>query len=142
MLFRFVILLVALWVPSLPAFSADLVLSDDGLAAGYATLSWQEVEGNKFELKENTPTGWHTIYSGGDRASTLSGLRDGTYEFALWVDGQPYGAPLVLTVSHHPLGRAWMFFGVGALMFMALVALLIRRAGDHGPTGPKSKQET
>lgn len=141
MLFRFVILLVTFWMPSVSAFSADLDLADDGLSAGYATLTWQEVDGKIFELKENTTAGWRTIYSGEDRATTLSGLKNGTYEFALWVDGAQRGEPLALTVKHHPLSRAWIFFGIGALMFVALVSLLMRGPSIEPAAEAPSKRE-
>ena len=103
------------------------VVSDDGLAAGYATVAWADVPGENFVLEEKTTSnGWVVVYSGPDRATTLSGRADGAYEFRLKADGKPVGEPLSLVVSHHPLDRAWAFFSIGALMFVLLTVVLVR----------------
>lgn len=107
------------------AVAAELTLSDNGQSAGYLTLSWADVRGNSFELKYNTSEGWDTLYTGGDRATTLSGLPDGRYEFQLIADGIQVGEPLVVIVEHHSLGRAFAFFSVGAAMFLVLAMFLI-----------------
>jgi len=125
MLVRTIIILAALLVPNASAIAADLTVADDGTSAGYVTLSWPDASGNTFELKEQTSQGWHTLYRGSDRATTLSGRPDGTFEFQLIADGAPVGAPVTVTVQHHPLSRAWAFFAVGATMFIALLVLLI-----------------
>ena len=111
----------------------NLALMDDGLTAGYATLEWQGVPGHYFVLEEKTSTGWQFRYQGPDHATTLSGLADGTYTFRLRAsdgngtaspEARVVGAPITLTVAHHPLSRAWSFFSAGAVMFAALITLL------------------
>lgn len=108
------------------ATADDLVIADDGRTAGYATLAWPGVPGKSFVLEENDAGVWRVIYQGPDRATTLSGRPDGRYEFRLKADGQFVTTPLSLTIEHHPLSRAWMFFGIGAVMFVLLLAVLIR----------------
>ncbi|SDE19348.1 MULTISPECIES: hypothetical protein [Kordiimonas] len=136
MVLRAVIILAALLVPNAPAFATGLTVADDGTSAGYITLAWPDTRGNSFELKQKTASGWHTLYTGGDRATTLSGLPDGSYEFQLTADGARVGTPVTVTVSHHPLSRAWGFFAVGAFMFIALTAFLVLggRAVDSDQT--------
>lgn len=126
MLVRIIIIMAILLAPNSAAIAAGLTVTDDGTTAGYVTLSWRDVTGNTFELKEKTSQGWQTLYAGGDRATTLSGLPDGNYEFQLTADGTRVGAPVTVTVQHHSLTRAWVFFGAGALMILALVTLLVR----------------
>ncbi|WP_417464871.1 hypothetical protein [Kordiimonas sp.] len=114
----------------LPAVLADdLVLVDNGLSAGYATVAWPDVDGSSFVLEQKTATGWRELYSGPDRASTLSGLADGTYLFRLKVEGVPALELLEVKVEHHPLVRAWTFFAIGAVMFLVLVGLLLKGQG-------------
>jgi len=130
MLFRAIIILAAILVPNSSAIAAGLTIADDGTNAGYVTLAWPDAAGNTFELKEKTSQGWRTLYTGGDRATTLSGRPDGTYEFQLTADGASVGAPVVVTVEHHPLARAWAFFAIGAAMFIVLTVLLVKGGRD------------
>ncbi len=112
--------------PFRAAYADDLIIADSGLTAGYATLAWPAVEGESFVLEENISGTWTPVYEGPDRATTLSGRADGRYEFRLKTDGTLVGEPLTVTVAHHPLSRAWGFFGVGAVMFVLLVGVLVR----------------
>lgn len=119
-----IILSLSLFVAAV-AEASELELADDGLSAGYATLGWPTAEGTNFILQQQKDGVWQTLYEGGDRATTLSGLSDGNYRFRLMVDGTRAGVPVEITVAHHPLGRAWTFFAVGAVMFLLLLAMLI-----------------
>ncbi|WP_020399722.1 hypothetical protein [Kordiimonas gwangyangensis] len=112
--------------PLTAAKADDLIISDNGLTAGYATLAWPNVEGKSFVLEENVSGNWRPVYDGPDRATTLSGRADGDFTFRLKADGQLVGDPMSFTVAHHPLSRAWAFFAVGAAMFVALVGVLLR----------------
>lgn len=110
---------------SAPALAQDaLQVGDNGSSAGYVTLVWPDAEGASFTLEEQSGEGWTTLYEGSARATTLSGLSNGTYVFRLSSDGA--GAPSVLTfeVAHHPLSRALMFFGLGAVLFLILLFIL------------------
>ncbi|WP_262690849.1 hypothetical protein [Kordiimonas aestuarii] len=107
------------------------MISDDGSTAGYATIAWPDVDGESFVLEEKRGSKWVAIYNGPDRATTLSGLADGEREYRLKADGVVVGDVLALAIQHHPLSRAWTFFGVGAVMFVILVALLV--SGSRKP---------
>lgn len=131
MLFR-IIMLMTVFAASAPlAFGQTLTLADDGRSAGYATLAWAAADGNSFLLEEYEGDEWHTIYEGGDRATTLSGLADGSYRFRLSADGGAPGPEFDLTVAHHPLSRAFGFFGAGAVMLAVLIVLLVAGARRH-----------
>lgn len=119
-------ILSSLVAPLTTAKADDLIISDNGLTAGYATLAWPNVEGESFVLEENVSGNWRPVYDGPDRATTLSGRADGDFTFRLKADGHLVGDPISLTVAHHPLSRAWAFFAVGAGMFLALVGVLVR----------------
>lgn len=119
-------ILSSLAAPLTAAKADDLIISDNGLTAGYATLAWSNVEGESFVLEENVSGNWRPVYDGPDRATTLSGRADGDFTFRLKADGQLVGDPISFTVAHHPLSRAWAFFAVGAAMFVALVGVLLR----------------
>lgn len=70
-----------------------------------------------------------TVYRGTDRATVISGQRDGAYHFRLLdVAGEP-AARVDVTVAHHPLARAWAFFAVGLGVFVATIALVARGTG-------------
>ncbi|WP_417460404.1 hypothetical protein [Kordiimonas sp.] len=82
-------------------------------------------------LEQKTSDGWREVYKGADRASTLSGLADGTYLFRLKVENVPAPQLLEITVEHHPLARAWTFFAIGAVMFVVLIGLLMKGQGHE-----------
>ncbi|WP_417320649.1 hypothetical protein [Emcibacter sp.] len=124
-----VITIAFFYLASLSTLTAGtLRVADDGLSAGYVTLSWPEAAGLSFQLDLKTKDGWRSLYAGGDRATTLSGLADGRYQFRLISDGAPAPADngLTITVHHHPLTQALAFFGGGAVIFAILLILLIR----------------
>ena len=107
------------------AYSSEIEIVDNGTTAGYATLAWSSASGKTFELKQKENDQWKIIYQGQDRATTLSGLADGTYHYALMTDGQSKADDEVnITIKHHSLTRAWIFFGVGAVMFLILITIL------------------
>ncbi|MCP5380935.1 MAG: hypothetical protein H6912_01070 [Kordiimonadaceae bacterium] len=107
------------------AHSSEIEIVDNGTTAGYVTLAWPSASGKTFELKQKENGHWKIIYQGQDRATTLSGLADGTYHYALMMDGQSNAEDEInITVRHHTLKRAWTFFGVGAAMFLILITIL------------------
>lgn len=83
------------------------------------------------------------IYEGRDRATTLSGRRDGLYHYRLVPldrPGAPSGGgsgppPIQVEVAHHPLSRALGFFALGLFVFLSTVGLVV--FGDRRATpGP------
>jgi len=106
-------------------------------SAGYFRLSWKQDTENdtaifNFELQEaDNPafTQVKTLYSGPDTASLVSGRRNGIYYYRvgylrdhtdpIWSNTQ------IVEVTHHPLSRAFMFFALGAIVFIATLTMVI-----------------
>jgi len=73
----------------------------------------------------NAGQGWRTIYQGPDRARAMSGLRDGEYRFRLQsAVTQNWSPSLSVNVTHHSLERAFALFGIGGVVFLALIIIL------------------
>ncbi|ACV27464.1 hypothetical protein [Kangiella koreensis] len=59
----------------------------------------------------------------------LTGYDDGTYFLRLLDEQQNVLSNVAsVTVTHHPLARVWLVFGIGALMFVILIGYMISRA--------------
>jgi hypothetical protein len=83
------------------------------------------------ELVESTDPAFATstlVYSGPDHATVLSGKRDGAWFYRARQAGDgapgPWGRPLEVTVRHHGLDRAFVFFAVGGIVFGMTVLLI------------------
>lgn len=126
MLIRFITLLIISFFPYSVVFSQTLNISDNDYSAGYATLNWSSATGDIFELEENIEDEWVVIYRGQDRATSLSGLTDGTYSYRLVSDGIQVGETINFTIQHYSLRNAWAFFLMGAFMLAILIFMLIR----------------
>jgi hypothetical protein len=59
---------------------------------------------------------------------TITGLEDGQYYFRLVNGPVSLTDPLLVTVEHHQLSRAGLFFGLGLTLFTILVVLILRGA--------------
>lgn len=75
-----------------------------------------------------------TEYEGPDRARVLSGQPDGISHFRLAAleDGRPvaWSEAVVVTVEHHPLSRAFLFFGIGGVVFLSTLGLIVHGARE------------
>ena len=101
-----------------------------------------EDEGGKVEHGEQQAADpeFHTVrtlYIGPDRAAVISGKPDGVWYYRMRTvkAGQsgPWSEPLAVTVSHHSLGRAVAFFTLGVVIFLGILAVVIRGARhSHG----------
>ena len=105
-----------------------LKISDNGLSAGYMTLSWTPQEGKSVSIEKRSNDQWNSIYEGLDSATTLSGLSDGIYEFRARFSDGSFSEILKLEVKHHTLEKAFSFFGLGALMFVILLLMIANGA--------------
>ncbi len=126
---------VYLWMHAAAAQSAQstsepvaLKSDTDVATAGYFQLSWNADE--PIRLVESRSADFanpSTIYTGSDSGRTVSGRRDGELYYRLESagSGELLGGPLRVTVAHHPLSRALSFFGVGAFVFVATLALIV-----------------
>jgi hypothetical protein len=60
----------------------------------------------------------------------MTGLPNGRYTYRIRVvenaSPGPWSTPASVTVAHHSLIRAFSFFGVGLLVFLATIALILR----------------
>jgi hypothetical protein len=96
--------------------------------AGYFQLSWNADEPIRLvESKSSDFTDSSTIYTGSDSGRTVSGRRNGELFYRLESAGSAavLSQPLRVVVAHHPLSRALSFFGVGAFVFIATLALIV-----------------
>lgn len=95
---------------------------------GTLVLSWEADQTVELELA-STPdyADARILYAGGDRSSVVTGLADGEYRFRLRPEGADTWTDTArVTVEHHSLSRAFGFFAVGGLVFLALIAAILR----------------
>jgi hypothetical protein len=120
------------------AAGAPQLTTDTTLAtAGYYRLSWT-ADTPQVTLEERSPeTGAvRTLYTGPDRATLISGQSDGIRVYRageIGPDGNvsAWSEPVTVTVTHHPINRALAFFAVGAVVFLATLALIVHGARRH-----------
>lgn len=114
-------------------YSFALQLSSDSrvATAGYYQLFWSG-KAKVFQLQESTTSDFKSfkvIYEGKDLARVISGKSDGDYFYRLTrLDGNsPQVSDIVkVTVSHHPLENAFLFFIAGAIVFIAILFLIFK----------------
>lgn len=142
------LLLIVLCLPSaavLAAPPAPVLHSNTALAnAGYYQLKWQLPDGREdlFELQEAARRDFahpREVYRGRDLASVISGQPDGQFYYRVraisdaGVPG-PWSRTVGVRVDYLPLGRAFTFFGLGALVFVATLFVILdgtRRAAKQ-----------
>lgn len=108
--------------------SASTTLSTDGVYQ----ISWA-VDGPA-ELVESRGPGFEdtrVVYAGTDNATVLTGRSDGRYRYHL----RGLEGTVDVEVRHHPLSRALVFFTLGAIVFLATVALVVREATEEENDG-------
>ena len=114
--------------------TAPALASDTEIAtAGFYRLSWKTDKPGRVELQQaDNPAFTHATlrYSGPDRASVISGMPNGKWYYRVRtlddLDPGPWSKPVEVTVAHHPLSRAFMFFALGVAVFLATVVLILR----------------
>lgn len=126
---------------TVPSLACDTEVSH----AGYYRLSWHAAlgKGSAYELQEATSKTFahpRIIYHGPDLASLISGRANGTYYYrvrGISRDGTTGGwsEDISVRVQHQPLDRAFAFFGIGALVFLATLGLVIGGNLAHGRRG-------
>lgn len=124
-----------------PLLAAKPVLQTDSelSSAGYYRLSWQSEIAGDFILQEATDAAFSqatTLYSGPDTATLISGRSDGTYYYRIRnaqdVDtSDAWSNVAKVEVAHHPLSRAFVFFALGALVFIATLAIVVLGSRSH-----------
>lgn len=97
-------------------------------AAGFFSLNWEGAE--RFELEQASGPDHEDariIYRGSDTSTTVSGLPDGEYRFRIREEGaEEWADETTVVVEHHPLSRAFLFFALGAALFVVLILAIAR----------------
>lgn len=114
-------------------FADSLNLSSDTeiATAGFYQLSWSGIKA-QYQLQESSTavfTTFQILYEGDDRATVISGKPDGDYYYRIRVsnDQQLINSNVVkVTVAHHPLRNAFLFFLAGAVVFLATLFMVIK----------------
>ena len=121
-------LLYFLVVPA--SFALQLNADSDVATAGYYQLSWKSQQKN-IQLQESATADFSSpkvIYSGPDRARVVSGKPDGDYFYRVAEENNThpvFSNTVKVTVHHHPLKTAIMFFIAGLIVFIATFTLII-----------------
>ena len=134
--FTIVLLLLAYLLPVGAAQAenpAPRLSSDSAIAtAGFFRLSW-ETDAKQVELQEARDRAFqnpHTQYVGPDSAAVISGKPDGNWYYRIRSvathDQGPWSDPITVTVSHHSLIQAALFFALGLVVFIATFAMIIQ----------------
>jgi len=133
------LLAIGLLFFSTASYSYTLQLSTDTqvATAGYYQLSWS---GNApvYQLLESTTPdfkSFQVIYQGSDLARFMSGKSNGEYFYRLQIrrDNQSYTSNVVkVTVAHHPLRNAILFFIAGAIVFVSIIILIVKGNKEEG----------
>ena len=121
-------------LPVAGASPLELVTDTELATAGYYRISWQaEHSPNLYRLLESdNPRFNHNkvIYEGPDLATVLSGKPNGSYYYrvAILQDHTPVSVSntVMVKVAHHSLTKAFLFFAIGALVFLATLLLILR----------------
>ena len=108
-------------------------------SAGYYQLHWTNNHTGDFILQESSKPDFSNaelLYQGPDTATLVSGRKNGTYYYRVRsADAEnEWSNPVRVNVTHHPLSRAFMFFSLGALVFVATLTMVIRGNLAHRPT--------
>ncbi len=114
-----------------PVHALELATDNELATAGYFQLSWSG-EAEKFELQEshsNNFNSYKVIYRGKDLARVMSGKADDDYYYRLLAttENESTASEIIkVTVTHHPLHTAILFFIAGAIVFISTLILIIK----------------
>lgn len=113
----------------LDELDGDPVREMDRSQEGHVTLVWTpDPEADGYRV---TNQSGHVMYEGRIRQAFLSGMLDGVHEFrvaSVNAEGEVIREgpqPVTVTVEHWSLVLTWTLFGVGAVVMLALVAVLV-----------------
>lgn len=126
----FVVTRPSLWAAETSP-SVELTSDTQIASEGYFVLSWTSSANHAdLTLQQIAP---HLSNSPITRAEqlpatgaiTITGLADGDYAYRLVGDGEILSNSVSVTVAHHALSRALMFFLLGASLFGVLVGTIV-----------------
>jgi hypothetical protein len=124
--------------PLAAAAQVDLSASPESSSDGVIQVRWSGADGVVLEESRRPDfADAREVYRGTDRSTVLTGRIDGAYHYRLLaLDGSDPIAPDVnVEVAHHPLPRAFAFFGVGLFVFVCTTALVLSDPDPSGPSG-------
>ena len=129
--------LLAIHVPAQAATLFSLTVSPQASSDGVAHLTWEVPVNKSVRVQQSNKEIFQqpiTLYHGNDTGTTITGLKDGTYFFRVGTDLKNnddinWGEPVQLQVAHHSLTRAFTFFAIGVVVFLATTALIV--TGSH-----------
>jgi hypothetical protein len=109
------------------ALSLDRQISTEG----FITISWMKIQSSPMQLQLASDSSFMQLLQKIDLINQssihLSGLKNGKYYVRLLGDDARQMSDVVsFQVEHHQLADALKFFVLGAALFIALVAVLIR----------------
>lgn len=125
-------MLVSVANATTPELSSDTATA----TAGFFQLKWSGGS-LPYELQESLSpdfTSFKTLYRGTDLASVISGKPDGEYYYRIVVDNNKQtlqSNTVKISVLHHPLLNAFLFFIAGAVVFAATLILIIKGNRQH-----------
>lgn len=123
-------LLLLLMLCVSPTVALELQTSTELSTSGTFDLSWTGSDGENFRLLQlNDDDSSRLIYQGRDTARVMTGLSNGSYRYQV-AGESAVSQPVSVSVSHHSLSRAFGFFGVGLIVFIATLWLVVR--GERG----------
>lgn len=116
-----------------PLVSANVVLdAPESSDTGHFTLTWMAAEdaaGYAFVVEQAREADFsdaQILYEGESTAATMSGLLDGVYYYrARLSDSSTWSDPIAVVVQHHSLMQAFIFLGMGAIVFLATGIMII-----------------
>ena len=120
-------LFLLLALAEIPLSAATLEPAELESNEGYYQLSWEADEAIRLiEAESSDFSDGRAIYSGLDSGHVVSGKPDGVWYYRLEAadGGNILSDPAVITVRHHSLGRAFSFFALGAVVFLATLGLI------------------
>jgi hypothetical protein len=126
------LLIVSLLIVSQVSFAGITLTADQDVStAGYYQLNWQQKSPGNVELQEARSKDFikaKTLYLGPDQASFISGRQDGEYFYrARPVESSntsDWSNTVKVTVKHHSLNRAFLFFTAGAIVFLLILFVI------------------
>ncbi len=112
--------------------SVTLATDTEIATAGFFQLHWESEHSGAWQLQESKHANledYKVIYTGPDLARIISGKSDGSYYYRIVAANNPAAHMsniVTVTVAHHPLTNAFVFFIIGAFIFLAILVSILK----------------
>ena len=103
---------------------------------GHIKLEWRSAMETSYELQQSDTDDFadpKIVYRGPDRASFISGLRDGTYYYRVRAHDSGWSDIITINVRHQSLKLAFALFGIGGVVFLLTVFVVVHGARSVSP---------